>query len=60
MVYDEKARLDQANILDPEEITHFATAMVQRNVKHERLYALTQPATDRFNDRYRDLHGTTS
>lgn len=55
VIYDEKERLDQANILDSEEIERFAQVMVQRNVKHERLYALTQPATDRFNDRYRAL-----
>ncbi len=55
VVYDEKERLGQANILDNEEIERFAEAMVRRDVKHEQLYALTQPATDRFNDKYRAL-----
>ena len=55
VVYDEKALLDQANILSEEEITQFAETIVQRDVKHEKLYALTQPATDRFNAKYRAL-----
>lgn len=55
VVYDEKERLDRAGILDEDEIERFAETMVRRSVKHEELYALTQPATDRFNDKYRAL-----
>ena len=55
VVYDEKEALERANILDAQEIQRFAETMVRREVKHEALYALTQPATDRFNGRYRGL-----
>jgi len=44
VVYDEKEALIRVNILSEDEITAFAATMVQRDVKHERLYALTQPA----------------
>jgi len=55
VVYDEKEALLRVNILDEDEINAFAATMVQRDVKHEKLYALTQPATNRFNDKYRTL-----
>jgi type I restriction enzyme, R subunit len=55
VVYDEKQAIEQAGILDEGEIERFAEAITERHVKHERLYALTQAATDRYNDRFRSL-----
>jgi type I restriction enzyme, R subunit len=55
VVYDEKQALDQTGLLDEDEIEHFASASVDRHVTHERLYALTQAAADRYNDRFHAL-----
>jgi len=52
IVYDEKQVLEQAGILDEDEIKRFAEVIVERDVKHERLYAHTQAAADRYNDRF--------
>lgn len=49
VVYDLKRTLDATNIYEPQEVSAFAEAIVQKNVTHERLYTITQPATDRFN-----------
>ncbi len=55
VVYDEKQALEKVGILDPDEIDRFAEATVQRHAKHEKLYALTQPAADRYNDHFHAL-----
>jgi type I restriction enzyme, R subunit len=55
VVYDEKQALDQAGLLDQDEIDRFAEATVDRHVTHEHLYALTQAAADRYNDRFHAL-----
>ena len=55
IVYDEKQALDKAGILDDGEIERFAEAITERHVKHEKLYALTQPAADRYNDHFHTL-----
>ncbi len=49
VVYDLKRTLDATNLYEPQEVAAFAEAIVQKNVTHERLYTITQPATDRFN-----------
>ncbi|HEX7005394.1 MAG TPA: type I restriction endonuclease [Trueperaceae bacterium] len=55
VVYDEKQRLEQAGILHADEIERFAEEIVKKSVPHEKLYAHTQAAADRFNDRFRTL-----
>jgi type I restriction enzyme R subunit len=55
VVYDEKQQLEQAGILRSEEIERFATDLVKWGTKHEKLFAHTQAASDRFNDKYREL-----
>ncbi len=54
VVYDLKQSLDAAHIYEPQEVQAFADAIVSKNVTHEKLYTITQPATDRYNQR---LHG---
>ncbi|MDV7389924.1 hypothetical protein RZS08_01170, partial [Arthrospira platensis SPKY1] len=51
VVYDLKQTLDAALIYEPQEVEAFAEAVVSKYVTHEKLYSLTQPATDRFNKR---------
>ncbi len=54
VVYDLKQSLDAAHIYESQEVQAFADAIVSKNVTHEKLYTITQPATDRYNQR---LHG---
>ncbi|WP_374259069.1 type I restriction endonuclease subunit R [Aquabacterium sp.] len=55
VVYDLKQTLDAAHIYEPQEVEAFAQAIVSKHVTHERLYTITQPATDRFNKRLDEL-----
>ncbi|MEN9475003.1 MAG: hypothetical protein RIS48_1723, partial [Pseudomonadota bacterium] len=55
VVYDLKQTLDAAHIYEPQEVEAFADAIVSKNVTHEKLYTITQPATDRFNQRLDEL-----
>lgn len=55
IVYDLKQTLDAVHIYETKEIEAFAEAMVAKEVTHERLYTITQPATDRFNKRLAEL-----
>lgn len=49
VVYDLKKSLDAAHIYEPKEVENFAEAIVGKHCTHEKLYTITQPATDRFN-----------
>lgn len=55
VVYDIKQTLDAAHIYETRDIEAFAEAVLSRDVTHERLYTITQPATDRFNKRLAEL-----
>ncbi|WP_242487797.1 type I restriction endonuclease subunit R [Pseudomonas sp. TH31] len=56
IVYDIKQRLDEMYLYDSAEVAAFGDAIVDRNVTHQKLYALTQPATDRFNGKLKLLN----
>lgn len=56
IVYDIKQRLDGMLIYQAAEVAAFGAAIVDRNVTHQQIYALTQPATDRFNDQIKQLN----
>ena len=56
VVYDMKARLDDMQIYEAEEVRQFGIAITDPDVTHVRLYSLTQPATDRFNGRMKMLN----
>ena len=56
IVYDIKQRLDGMLIYDAGEVAAFGDAIVSKNVTHQKLYALTQAATDRFNGRLKSLN----
>ncbi|MBR8219578.1 type I restriction endonuclease subunit R [Burkholderia vietnamiensis] len=55
VVYDLKQKLDAMHLYEPNEVERFADAIVDKNVTHERLFTLTQPATDRFNMKLDEL-----
>lgn len=55
IVYDLKQKLDSAHIYEPGDVERFAEAIVDKNVTHEKLFTLTQPATDRFNKKLDEL-----
>lgn len=56
IVYDIKERLDGMHIYESSEVEAFGNAIVDKNVTHQKLYALTQPATDRYNSRLKALN----
>ena len=56
IVYDIKQRLDEMYIYDGAEVTAFGDAIVDLKVTHQKLYSLTQPATDRFNGKLKLLN----
>lgn len=56
IVYDIRQRLDGMLIYESGEVAAFGAAIVERNVTHQKLYALTQPATDRFNGQLKTLN----
>lgn len=56
VVYDMKDRLDDMQLSEAEEVRQFGIAITDPNVTHEKLYSLTQPATDRFNGRMKMLN----
>lgn len=56
IVYDIKQRLDGMFIYEQAEIEAFGEAIVDPKVTHQKLYSLTQPATERFNGRLKTLN----
>ena len=56
IVYDIKQRLDGMMIYVQAEVAAFGNAIVDRTVTHQKLYALTQPATDRYNNKMKALN----
>lgn len=56
IVYDIKQRLDGMFIYEQGEVEAFGNAIVDLKVTHQKLYALTQPATDRFNGKLKTLN----
>ncbi|CAD5203566.1 type I restriction endonuclease subunit R [Pseudomonas sp. FEN] len=56
IVYDIKQRLDGMFIYEAAEVDAFGEAIVDRNVTHQKLYSLTQSATDRFNGKLKTLN----
>ena len=56
IVYDIKQRLDGMLIYESSEIVAFGDAIVDKNVTHQKLYSLTQSATDRFNGKLNALN----
>jgi type I restriction enzyme R subunit len=55
IVYDIKQRLDAMYLYESSEVEAFGAAVVDKNVTHQKLYTLTQPATDRFNGKLKLL-----
>lgn len=56
IVYDIKQRLDGMLIYETGEVVAFGDAIVDKNVTHQKLYSLTQAATDRFNGKLKALN----
>lgn len=56
IVYDIKQRLDGMHIYEAGEVGAFGIAVVDKDVTHQKLYTLTQPATDRFNGKLKLLN----
>lgn len=56
IVYDIKQRLDGMFIYETGEVEAFGDVIVDKNVTHQKLYSLTQPATDRFNGKLKLLN----
>lgn len=56
IVYDIKQRLDGMLIYESSEVAAFGDAIVDKNATHQKLYALTQAATDRFNGKLKALN----
>ena len=60
IVYDIKLRLDGMMIYEQSEVTAFGDAIVDKSVTHQKLYNLTQPATDRYNCKMKSLNDAIS
>lgn len=56
IVYDIKQRLDGMLIYETSEIVAFGDAILNKSVTHQKLYSLTQSATDRFNGKLKALN----
>lgn len=56
IVYDIKQRLDGMLIYTAAEVEAFGNAAVDKNVTHQKLFALTQAATDRYNGKLTQLN----
>jgi type I restriction enzyme R subunit len=56
IVYDIKQRLDGMFLYEQAEVEAFGDAVVDLNVTHQKLYALTQAPTDRFNGKLKTLN----
>lgn len=56
IVYDIKQRLDGMFIYEQAEVALFGDAIVDPRVTHQRLFSLTQAATDRFNGKLKTLN----
>ena len=55
IVYDLKSKLDATLLYETAEVQRFSEAIVDGQVTHQRLYALTQAPTDRFNTKLKAL-----
>jgi type I restriction enzyme R subunit len=55
IVFDIRQRLDGMHLYERAEVEAFGDAIVDPKVTHQKLYALTQPATDRFNGKLKTL-----
>jgi len=58
VVYDIKEVLDKALIYMPEEIARFAAEITRTEPRQPQLMAITDPATERFNVRLKELNKT--
>ena len=56
VVYDLKQMLDARHIYEPQEVEAFGLAVVDSRVTHEQLFGITQPATDRYNQRLKEFN----
>jgi type I restriction enzyme R subunit len=56
IVYDIKQRLDGMYLYEAKEVEAFGEVIVDKYVTHQKLYSLTQPATDRFNGKLKALN----
>ena len=56
IVYDIKQRLDGMFIYEQAEVEAFGDAIVDPKVTHQKLFSLTQTATDRFNGKLKTLN----
>jgi len=56
IVYDIKQRLDGMFLYEQAEVDAFGKAIVDADVTHQKLYALTQAPTDRFNGKLKTLN----
>jgi type I restriction enzyme R subunit len=56
IVYDIKQRLDDAMIYEQEDVDLFGAEIGKLKPSHKKLHSLTQPATDRFNVRLKEIN----
>jgi type I restriction enzyme R subunit len=56
IVYDIKQRLDGMFVYEQAEVEAFGDAIVDPKVTHQKLFSLTQSATDRFNGKLKTLN----
>ncbi|QFY89804.1 type I restriction endonuclease subunit R [Magnetovirga frankeli] len=56
IVYDIKEHLDKAYIYPPEEVRQFGEEMTRKEPRQAKLMAITDPATERFNNRLKALN----
>ncbi len=56
VVYDLKGQLDRAFLYTPEEIARFGEEITRHAPSQPRLFAITDPATQRFNGKLRNLN----
>jgi type I restriction enzyme R subunit len=56
VVYDLKQQLDQTFIYTPEEVQAFGAEITRREPRQPKLFAITDPATERFNGRLKNLN----
>ncbi len=56
VVYDIRQQLDAALIYTPEEVARFGEEITRKEPRQPRLFAITDPATERFNGRLKNLN----
>ena len=56
VVYDIKQQLDNAFIYTAEEVRQFGEEITRREPRQPKLFAITDPATDRFNGKLKNLN----